>query len=52
MSFFAPGVDDELRMELLASVEGISLWPRMRLMEKIAKSGVVVWEELVRTGGV
>ncbi|KAM0746441.1 hypothetical protein T439DRAFT_329877 [Meredithblackwellia eburnea MCA 4105] len=49
-TFFAEGADDEMRMRLLERVEGIPLWPRLVLMEKVAKSGKEVFERLKREG--
>ena len=44
--FFSKGTDDEMRMKLLERVEGIALWPRMILMERVATSGRKVWSEM------
>ncbi|KAL8286689.1 hypothetical protein RQP46_004217 [Phenoliferia psychrophenolica] len=44
--FFSSGTSDEMRMSLLERVEGIPLWPRMVLMEKVATSGAKVWSEM------
>lgn len=47
-TFFGGGTDDEIRMKLLERVEGIALWPRMVLMERVATSGAKVWAEIER----
>ncbi|KAK4696621.1 hypothetical protein P7C70_g8345, partial [Phenoliferia sp. Uapishka_3] len=45
-AFFAEGADDEMRMKLLERVEGIALWPRMMLMERVARIGVSTWNDM------